>query len=322
LGADTGGGQEAGEGGAPAGDAVAALVAAWLRWLASERLASGHTVSGYGHDVRRFLGFLTGHMGGRPSTADLTALTVADFRAWLSALAADGLSAASRARAVAAVRTLFDWLLRRHGVDNLAIQHLRTPRYRRPMPRPLSEGDAAATLEQAALEPDEPWIGLRDRALLLLLYGCGLRLGEVLGLTRRQAPSAESLRVTGKGRRERVVPVLPVVVAAVDAYLRACPYRLEGEQPLFVGLRGGPLAPAVAQRQMRRLRVSLGLPDTATPHALRHSFATHILADGGDLRAIQELLGHASLSTTQRYTAVDTEHLLATYRAAHPSAAR
>lgn len=197
---------------------------------------------------------------------------------------------------------------------------MRTPKVARALPRPLDVGDALAAVDAAGGLSDEPWLAKRDQALLLLLYGCGLRIGEALALNRRDAPAGDVLVVTGKGRKQRLVPVLPVVREAIAAYLAACPHPLPADAPLFLGARGGRLDPAVAQRQVRRLRSGLGLPETATPHAFRHSFATHLLADGGDLRTIQELLGHASLSTTQRYTAVDVSGLAAVHRRAHPRA--
>ena len=301
-------------------DVQDALVA-WRRWLESERNLSRHTLAAYVGDVAVFLQFLTEYNGGRPpSLNDLGGLKAADFRAWLAKLAADGLIAASRARALAAVRNLFRWMDRSGRLHNPVIGTLSTPKAKRPIPRPLTELDAGKLLEEAEKDREEPWIGKRDRALFTLLYGCGLRISEALGLTRGEAPLGDVLRVKGKGSKERVVPVLPAVTQAVQAYLDACPYDGGPDAPLFLGVRGGPLAPAIAQRQMQHLRRLMGLPDSATPHALRHSFATHLLADGGDLRAIQDLLGHASLSTTQRYTDVESEQLMAVYRSAHPRA--
>ncbi|NYZ13619.1 tyrosine recombinase XerC [Azospirillum sp. RWY-5-1] len=295
-------------------------VALWRRWLATEKRVADHTLTAYTADVAAFLTFLTGYHGQPPSMNTLGDLTAMDFRAWLAALARDGLIPASRARALSAVRNLFRWLDRSGRLHNAAIGTITTPRSKKPMPRPLTVADAATLLEASGAEPDAPWIGARDRALFTLLYGCGLRISEALGLTRGEAPLGDLLRVTGKGRKERQVPVLPAVNEAVRAYLDACPYAPGPDAPLFVGVRGGPLNPAIAQRQMQHLRRLMGLPDSATPHALRHSFATHLLAGGGDLRAIQDLLGHASLSTTQRYTDVETEHLMAIYANAHPRA--
>jgi len=306
----------------PARDDVLDTLAAWRIRLIAERGASPRTVEAYLSDAGGFLRFLSGYRGEPPSLSDLGALTAIDFRAWLSALAADGLSAASRARALAALRNLFRWLERSGRCRNVAIGTIGTPRVKRPAPRPLTRADALALPRQAEDDADEPWIGARDRALFTLLYGCGLRISEALGLERGAAPLGAALRVLGKGRKERLVPVLPAVARVIDAYLALSPHAVPPGGPLFVGVRGGPLNPAQARRTMRDLRRRAGLPESATPHALRHSFATHLLADGADLRAIQELLGHASLSTTQRYTDVDVERLMDVHAAAHPRAKR
>ncbi|MBI1206950.1 MAG: tyrosine-type recombinase/integrase [Azospirillum sp.] len=300
-------------------DVCAALVA-WRRWLESERQASRHTVSAYMHDVAGFLDFLTEHQGRPPALTDLGDADLSDFRAWLSRRAAAGAIAASRARSLAGLRNLFRWLDRSGRLHNPAVGLLSSPKSRKPVPRPLTEVDAESVLDEAGETPDAPWIGRRDRALFTLLYGCGLRIDEALRLNRGEAAEGDTLVVTGKGRKQRMVPVLPAVRQAIRHYLDACPYVLEAAAPLFVGVRGKRLNAGVAQRQLRQLRQLLGLPETATPHALRHSFATHLLADGADLRAIQELLGHASLSTTQRYTEVDAEQLMAVYATAHPRA--
>ncbi|HYG91928.1 MAG TPA: tyrosine recombinase XerC [Azospirillum sp.] len=292
----------------------------WRRWLDAEKNVSPHTLAAYIGDVSEFLKFLTGYHGRPPSMNELGGLQAADFRAWLAQRANDGLNAASRARALAAVRNLFRWLDRSGRLHNAAIATLSTPKAKRPVPRPLTVKDAAALLDAAGDEPDAPWIGKRDRALFTLLYGCGLRISEALGLLRKEAPLDDTLRVRGKGRKERIVPVLPAVAEAVRAYLDACPFQPGPDGPLFLGARGKALQPAIAQRQIQHLRRLMGLPETATPHALRHSFATHLLADGGDLRAIQDLLGHESLSTTQRYTDVESEQLMAVYNGAHPRA--
>ncbi|CAO3423477.1 tyrosine recombinase XerC [Azospirillum doebereinerae] len=293
----------------------------WQRWMRSERNVSPHTLSAYVTDVAEFLRFLTEYRGGSPpSLNDLAGMKAGEFRAWLSRLAMDGLVGASRARKLAAVRNLFRWMDRDGRLHNPAIATLNTPKVLRPVPRPLTEIDADRFLAEAEQDREEPWIGKRDRALFTLLYGCGLRISEALGLARKDAPLGESLRVTGKGRKERMIPVLPAVTEAVQAYLDSCPFTLPPDGPLFVGVRGGRLSAGIAQHQMQKLRGLMGLPDSATPHALRHSFATHLLADGGDLRAIQDLLGHASLSTTQRYTDVESEQLMNVYRSAHPRA--
>ncbi|HYD98441.1 MAG TPA: tyrosine recombinase XerC [Alphaproteobacteria bacterium] len=296
-------------------------LAAWHRHLAQEKGFSPHTLRAYGTDIATFFAFLAEHLGRPPSLNDLGAARLGDFRAYLARRAGAGLAASSRARGLAAVRNLFRWLDRSGRLHNPAVALIRAPRQKLAVPRPLTVEDAAHLLDESA-EDETPWIGLRDRALLTLLYGCGLRLSEGLGLRPKDIPAADDmLRILGKGRKERVVPLLPAVRAALDAYRAACPFPLAADAPMFRGKRGGPLNPGVADRQMRRLRARMGLPDTATPHALRHSFATHLLAEGGDLRAIQELLGHSSLSTTQRYADVDVERMLAVYDRAHPRAA-
>ncbi|MFD1626725.1 tyrosine recombinase XerC [Azospirillum griseum] len=293
----------------------------WLRWMESERTLSPHTRAAYRADLAEFLVFLTGYRGGQPpGLNDLSELKAGDFRAWLSRLSMDGLIGASRARKLASLRNLFRWLDRSGRLHNPAIASLATPKVKRPLPRPLTVIDTDRFLSESEQEREEPWVGQRDRALYTLLYGCGLRISEALGLARKDAPLSDTLRVTGKGRKERMIPVLPAVSDAVRAYLAVCPFTLPPDGPLFVGVRGGRLQASVAQLQMRKLRALLNLPDSATPHALRHSFATHLLADGGDLRAIQDLLGHASLSTTARYTDLENEQLMSVYRSAHPRA--
>ncbi|MGO8921090.1 MAG: tyrosine recombinase XerC [Stellaceae bacterium] len=304
---------------AAAPDLVEAI-ARWQRWLGDERRASPHTLAAYGSDLAAFLDFLGEHRGAEPSLAELGALTPADFRAYLAARAGDAAARSSTARGLSVLRGFFRFLDRRGLVRNAALAAVRTPKLPRSVPKALSADDADTALD-AAEDARAPWIGKRDVAILTLLYGCGLRLGEALGLTRRQAPVAPGpLTVTGKGNKTRQVPVLPQVAEAVAGYLALCPYRLAPEEPLFLGARGGPLHPRLVQKKMQELRAQLGLPEKATPHALRHSFATHLLAGGGDLRAIQELLGHASLTTTQRYTAIDAARLIAVYDKAHPRA--
>jgi integrase/recombinase XerC len=305
---------------AAAGD-LAASISDWQAWLEHERRASRHTLLGYGRDLAGFLDFLREHLGALPSLAALEALGPADFRAYLAARTGQGIERSSSARALSTLRGFFRFLDRRGLVKNAALAAVRTPKLPKSVPKPLSAEDAALTLDGIVELAETPWIGRRDLAIMMLLYGCGLRLSEALGLIRAEAPVKPGmLSITGKGRKTRLVPVLPAVGEAVAEYLALCPHRLAPKGPLFVGVRGGPLNPRLVQRQMQRLRTLLGLPETATPHALRHSFATHLLAGGGDLRSIQELLGHASLSTTQRYTAVDAERLLAVYDRAHPRA--
>lgn len=301
---------------------LAAPVAAWIDWIRDERRLAANTVEAYRHDLSGFLAFLARHLGGPPDVAALAGLAPADLRAWLAMRSARGYERTSNARALATVRGFFRFLERRRLAPAAAAHAVRTPRSKRPLPRPLSEGDAAEAVHRIADLSEERWIGLRDRALVTLLYGCGLRISEALALNRDVAPLAEMLQVTGKGGKQRLVPVLPLVRDVIAAYLAACPLDPGPSGPLFLGARGGRLDPAVAQKQVRRLRALLQLPETATPHALRHSFATHLLAGGGDLRSIQELLGHASLSTTQRYTEVDAARLLAIHRTTHPRARR
>ncbi len=290
----------------------------FLDALAQQRRASPLTVQAYGRDLAAFLGFLTRHLGAEPDLATLGGLTAADVRAWLAHEAAEGLGNASRARRLSAVRSFFRHLGRRHGVTNAAIGTVATPRVRAPVPKALSRDQALAAAAETGEVENAPWLAVRDTALFTLLYGCGLRIAEALALDVAQAPRGGVLRVVGKGGKERVVPVLPAVEQAVAAWLAVRP---GGADPaLFVGARGGRLNAAVAQRALRAYRRLAGLPEHATPHALRHSFATHLLAGGADLRAIQALLGHASLSTTQRYTAVDEAKLLEVWTRAHPRA--
>jgi integrase/recombinase XerC len=296
-------------------------IALWQSWLATERRASPHTVAAYGRDLAAFLDFLAEHQGGLPSLASLAALAPADFRAFLAARAAAKAKRSSAARGLSVLRGFFRFLDRRGILHNPALVAVRTPKLPRSVPKALSAEDADAALDTVDDLATRPWLGRRDLALLTLLYGCGLRLGEALSLRRAEAPVAPgTMTITGKGGKQRMVPVLPQVSEAVRQYLAHCPYKLAPQDPLFVGARGGPLHPRLVQGQMAKLRTILGLPEGATPHALRHSFATHLLAGGGDLRAIQELLGHASLSTTQRYTAVDAARLAAVYDEAHPRA--
>lgn len=306
----------------PAAPDLQAALQDWQGWLAHERRASPHTRAAYARDLTGFLRFLIEHLGELPSLAALEALRPADFRAWLAARAGRGLQRSSTARALSVVRNLFRWLQSRGFAENPSLAAVSNPRLPRPVPKALTPEEAAEAVAAVGELTEQPWSGKRDTAVLLLLYGVGLRIGEALSLRRRDAPSPgqEALVVTGKGGKQRVVPLLPVVIEAVLDYLAACPYRLVPDGPLFLGQRGGALGARQVQQRMAELRVLLGLPESATPHALRHSFATHLLAGGGDLRAIQELLGHASLSTTQRYTEVDVTGLMSVYDRAHPRA--
>jgi integrase/recombinase XerC len=307
----------------PAAPDVVTAVARWLAHLGDERRMSGKTLDAYGRDVRQFLEFLTGHLGGAPSLADLAGIAPQDVRAFMAARRAAGVSSRSLVRALAGVRSFARYLERNGKGKVAALAAVRAPKVPRTLPKPLAVG-AAKRLTDADLragEAREPWVLARDAAVLALLYGSGLRISEALGLRRRDAPGkGDAIKVTGKGNKQRMVPVLRPVAELIADYVALCPYDLPADGPLFVGARGKVLSPRIVQLVMERLRGALSLPDSATPHALRHSFATHLLARGGDLRAIQELLGHASLSTTQIYTAVDTDRLLDVYRSAHPRA--
>ena len=301
-------------------DDLRAAIGLWVAWLTGERRASPHTVAAYGRDLALFLDFVTEHVGELPSLGAFDQLSPADFRAYLARRVQRHADRGSLARGLSVLRGFVRFLHRRGLASTSALAALRSPRLRASVPKPLTVDDATAAVDVVGDFATGGWQGKRDIAILTLLYGCGLRLSEALGLRRGEAPLSEMLVVTGKGQKQRLLPVLPAVRTAVADYLAACPHALATDGPLFVGARGGPLNPRIVQRQMEAVRGHLGLPESATPHALRHSFATHLLGAGGDLRAIQELLGHASLSTTQRYTAVETERLLSIYDAAHPRA--
>jgi integrase/recombinase XerC len=293
---------------------------AFLGWLEQERHAAANTVEAYAHALAGFLGFLTRHLGAEPDLAALAALRPADIRAWLAALANNKLVASSRAQHLSALRSFFRYLNRRHGVEIIAVRLVSSARARPPVPRALTIDQARDVTDHVDDVSDDPAIQARDIAFFSLLYGSGLRIAEALSLNVRDAAALRanpSLTVTGKGAKTRIVPVLPAVRAAIDAWLAMHPDR-QPDSALFLGARGKRLDPAVAQKVLRTYRRLAGLPEHATPHALRHSFATHLLASGSDLRSIQDLLGHASLSTTQRYTAVDDTTLLAVWRKTHP----
>lgn len=294
----------------------------WLRTLETERRLARLTVEAYERDTRQFFQFLTAHCGGAPGIAEIADLRPADLRAFLASRRGGGAGARTLGRGLAAIRSFLRHLERRGLVNAAGAGALRAPRAPKGLPKPLTAADARRVTSGEGQLAEEPWIAARNAAVLVLLYGAGLRIGEALGLTGRDiaASGDGALRVTGKGGKTRIVPVLPVVFTAVAEYRRLCPYHLAADAPLFRGARGGALQPAIVQREMKKMRAALNLPDTATPHALRHSFATHLLGRGGDLRTIQELLGHASLSTTQVYTAVDTTRLLEIYDSAHPRA--
>jgi integrase/recombinase XerC len=304
---------------------AAAAVNGWLIYLRAERRFSDNTLEAYERDVRQFFCFLTGTGGPEAGFQRLDALTTADFRAFLAARRDQGTSSRSLSRTLSALRSLFRYLERTGATQNRSVLAVSLPKLPPRLPKPLTEGKARDVVDEAALDgelSDHPWTGPRNQAVLLLLYGSGLRISEALDLNRKDAPlpPRDVLRVTGKGGRERITPVLPVAQQAIAAYLEACPFTLEPHGPLFTGVKGGRLSPRIVQLLIARLRFNLGLPASATPHALRHSFATHLLSRGADLRVIQELLGHASLSTTQGYTAVDRDRLFQAYSKAHPRA--
>ena len=308
----------------PAAPDLAAAVSDWLRRLAHERKLSALTVEAYGRDARQYLAFLTDRFGAPPTVSDFVDCAPADLRAFLARRRAEAIGGRSLQRALSALRSLAKHIAREGGGEASALGAVRAPKAPRRLPRPLAPEDAKAVATTAPREGEarEQWILARDAAVLALCYGAGLRISEALAIKRADAPvgDAEAITVVGKGQKTRSAPVIAPVRRAVEAYLALCPYALKPEGPLFVGAKGGPLSPRIVQMAMERMRGALGLPDTATPHALRHSFATHLLARGGDLRTIQDLLGHASLSTTQVYAGVDSARLLAAYRNAHPRA--
>ena len=294
---------------------MTALAPAYGAHLRRDRRRSAHTVRAYEATAHRLLAFLALHWGGPVDRAGLARVNATDLRAYLAHRRADGLSNASAARELSAVRGFLTWA---NGED--AAPRLKGPRVRKGLPRPISPDEAVSLAEEVAESARHEWVGTRDWAVLLLLYGAGLRIGEAIALTGAALPLGETLVVTGKRDKTRIVPLLPQVREAIEAYVAQCPWPIPRETPLFRGVRGGPLSPGVVRVGVRAARRRLGLSERTTPHALRHSFATHLLGRGADLRALQELLGHASLSSTQVYTAVDAAHLLDVYRAAHPRA--
>lgn len=305
-----------------AGD-VAAERGRWLDHLAYERRASDNTVEAYARDLDQFLSFMTSYAGKPPALSDLARLKPVTMRAFMAERRRGGAGARTLGRGLAGIRSFIRHLERKGLAESAGLTTTRTPRQPKTLPKPISASKAVQLTSGDVLEHAEPWISARDTAIISMLYGCGLRIGEALALTPdqlRQARQSGTLRVTGKGGKTRIVPVLPAVMAAADDYLRLCPWRLPADRTAFVGARGGKLHRAIIEKVIARLRGALDLPSTATPHALRHSFATHLLAGGGDLRTIQELLGHASLSTTQIYTAVEADRLMDIYRKAHPRA--
>lgn len=303
-------------------DTAVTAVAGYLTFLTSEKRASPKTIENYARDLARFFEFLFDHLEGDASLQDLATLSVGDFRAFLAHRRRDGLSAKSIARTLSTLRGFYGHLEREGLAINHALKRLKSPKIPHSIPKPVSETAALSLIENAGTLTAEPWVAARDTAITTLLYACGLRIAEALSLNQSNVPLSDTLRITGKGNKERIVPVLPAAREAVDQYVALCPHPLDSDEPLFVGIRGKRLNPREVQKLMAVLRARLGLPDTATPHALRHSFATHLLSAGGDLRSIQELLGHASLSSTQVYTEVDTDRLREIYDKAHPAQQR
>jgi integrase/recombinase XerC len=301
---------------------ASALFSEWIAHLRDERRFASNSVAAYERDVSAFLGFLAQHLDACVNASALSNLEPRDLRAYLAFRRSgnQALSDRSITRALAAIRAFYRWLDRRKGIANARLSLVRGPKLKASLPRPVSEKAARDLIEEANAQADEQWVGARDSALITLLYAAGLRISEALALTGADRPLPDALRVKGKGGKERVVPMLSAAREAIEHYAALCPHALAKNEPLFRGMRGGPLSPRIAQALMATLRARLGLPASATPHGLRHSFATHLLAKGGDLRAIQDLLGHESLSTTQRYAAVDAEKIFAAYRAAHPRA--
>ncbi|MEH6835030.1 MULTISPECIES: tyrosine recombinase XerC [Falsihalocynthiibacter] len=300
--------------------AASALLSGWLEMKQSVQGLSENTISAYQADLLCFFAFMGERFGTDLGVAPLKRISIQDMRAWLARERGRGIAPRSLARELSAVKSFYNWFAERDGFDATAILATRAPKFQQKLPRPVEKEAARALLETIAYQSEKPWVAQRDTAVLTLLYGCGLRISEALSLKGSDSPLSSSLRIIGKGDKERVVPVLPVAQAAVAAYVADCPYELTAKSPLFFAVRGGALTPRTVQKAMAAARMQLGLPASATPHALRHSFATHLLSAGGDLRTIQELLGHASLSTTQTYTAVDTARLMEVYERSHPRA--
>lgn len=296
---------------------IRAQLSAWQRELGAVRRLAANTLEAYSRDIGQFMQFLAGHTGGTVTLATLKELRGADIRAFMAQRRSESLASRSLARVLSALKSFFRFLEREGVVTTEALNVIRTPKLPRGLPKALTVMEARQAIATTGQMEEEPWVAARDMAVLSLCYGAGLRISEALALTRGDLES-QVLRIIGKGGKLRMVPLIEAVRKSIDLYLELCPFRSWPEEPLFRGVKGGVLSPRLIQMRMAQLRGALGLPPSATPHALRHSFATHLLGRGGDLRAIQELLGHASLSTTQIYTAIDTERLLDSYRKAHP----
>ena len=292
----------------------------WLDHQKSLKGSAENTVTAYAGDVSEFLVFITSHKGESQGLGALSKITISDMRAWMANSRGSGVGPRSLARKLSAVKVFYRWLAAREGFEPTAVLLTRSPKFTKKLPRPLAIDAARDMIETVEMQSLEPWVAARDAAVVTLLWGCGLRISEALGLKGIDAPLPQVMRITGKGGKERIVPVVKAARAAVDAYVKACPHILTDDGPLFRGVRGGVLSPRAIQKAMASARMQLGLPATATPHALRHSFATHLLDNGADLRSVQTLLGHASLSTTQIYTHVSIERMKAVYDEAHPRA--
>lgn len=301
-------------------DGLRDRLAQWLDHERALKAASENTITAYTRDVSGWLAFLAHHLGEAIGPAKIGTVKLTDMRAWMAHERGRGVAPRSLARSLSAVKSFTRWLAERDGFDPTAILSTRAPKFQRKLPRPLTAEAARDMISTVEMQHDEPWIAARDAAVITLLYGCGLRISEALSLTGADLPLGDSLRIVGKGKKERVVPLLAVAREAVEHYVARCPYEMTAKEALFRGKRGRALNPRLISKVTEAARMQLGLPASVTPHAMRHSFATHLLNAGGDLRAIQDLLGHASLSTTQAYTAVDTSRLLDVYQAAHPRA--
>jgi len=292
----------------------------WLQWLASERICSQHTLDGYARDLSCFFSFLNTYIGTLPQTTDLASIEIRTFRAYLSNQAAHHLSKSSLARRLSAIKSFFRWLNRTHIIDNHVFLTIASPKQDKLLPKSLDISQTFDLLDTVSEFAKEPWQGLRDVAILTVIYGCGLRISEALAINYGDIDHNDFIKIRGKGNKDRLVPVLPIIKDKIAAYTKACPYTISKGEPLFLGARGERISPRIVQRTVEKIRLALGLPDNLTPHTLRHSFATHLLAEGTDLRSIQKLLGHSSLSTTQRYTNVEIEHLKKEYQKANPLA--
>ena len=296
------------------------ILSDWLAIKSAVQSRSDNTIKAYQQDLLDFFGFLTQHHGAKLGKSALCTIALSDMRAWMAHLRREKISPRSLARKLSAVKSFYRWFSETEGFDATAVLSVKSPKFQSRLPRPVSEDAAKSILECVQMQSNEPWVAARDLAVIVLLYGCGLRISEALSLKGKDAPFSRTLRIKGKGGKERFVPVLKIAAQSVQDYIRLCPFELGGDDPLFRGIRGGGLNPRQIQKVLEQTRHQLGLPSTVTPHAFRHSFATHLLNAGGDLRSIQELLGHSNLSTTQAYTAVDTARLLEVYQDTHPKA--